>query len=59
MSPETKLFLALLSVLGVALCLIATGCGIGTGKLNFGLTVLGICVAWAVLRVMAITTPRK
>lgn len=59
MSHETKLFLALLSLLAIALCLIATGCGIGTGKLNFGVTVLGVFSAWAILRVMEITTPRK
>lgn len=59
MTPETRLFLALLSVLGLSLCLIATGCGIGTGKLNFGLTLLGFGCAWAVLRVMEITTPRR
>ncbi len=56
MSPETKLFLALLSILAVAFCLIAAGCGVGTGKLNFGVTVLGVAAAWATLRVMEITT---
>lgn len=59
MHPATKLFLALLSMLGLSLCLIATGCGIGTGRLNFGVTVLGVVCAWAVLKVMDITTPRR
>ncbi len=59
MRSETKLFLARLALPACALCLIATGCGIGTGKLNFGVTVLGVACAWAVLRVMEITTPRK
>ena len=59
MTPETRLLHALLCVLGLSLCLIATGCGIGTGKLNFGVTVLGVACAWAILRVMEITTPRK
>lgn len=59
MNDQRNLLLAIFATLFAGLLLIAWGCGVTSGKWNFGLAAFGITLAWVSLSLLETLNRRK